>query len=562
MKPLVVASRRCRHLPILLFAVFLVAGCSRPEASLRNAPTAPAITRLPVDAASAKVLAAEIGSAGLLPSPAPVRTVKPALRALIDNGWKPNAGLQLEMKALRTVYRGGQKINCYTIRFTSHEWQGKPVRIFGFYGYPSNLGGRRPALLLVHGGGGYATLDRVIEAGEAGFASLSIDLPGKGLQRERRSRSTGPDMTVEQIFKINPQLTDNYLYNAVLAQMRSITFLCSRPEVDAGRIGLVGVSWGGATGLITTSLDKRVKCFVDLYGAGYLRDGSTWCDYFKKLPQRDFDTWEANFDSSRYVQDITVPVLGVTGTNDNCYYLEQFLRTQSNIRPTPQLLLLPNLDHKINPQAKDAYYCWLRAQLLGKPSRPPVLNGLRVQATQRGIRMFVLPGGQVPVTGAEICYGMVGNVGWTNRRWQTVRCDVDAGKCWWSAEFALPSQVAYAFATVHFADGSMLSTPVHSLSRVVINNRAYALDVPRPYEGPVQTEAYQLAGLLGAQITHDTSAGKVALSLNGKEALLPAQKLGELLFVQLRPATEQLGGKISWKKGDGTSVRVPVARAQ
>ena len=58
------------------------------------------------------------------------------------------------------------------------------------------------------------------------------------------------------------------------------------------------------------------------------------------------------------------------------------------------------------------------------------------------------------------------------------------------------------------------------------------------------------------------SPPKSSKHLNGKEALLSAQKLGELLFVQLRPATEQLGGKISWTKGDGTSVRVPVARAQ
>lgn len=47
--------------------------------------------------------------------------------------------------------------------------------------------------------------------------------------------------------------------------IRSLDFLCSRPEVDCNRIGIWGGSMGGALALATAALDRRVKlCVFDL----------------------------------------------------------------------------------------------------------------------------------------------------------------------------------------------------------------------------------------------------------------------------------------------------------
>jgi cephalosporin-C deacetylase-like acetyl esterase len=47
--------------------------------------------------------------------------------------------------------------------------------------------------------------------------------------------------------------------------VRSIDFLCSRPEIDSSRIGIWGASMGGALALATSALDRRIKlCIFDL----------------------------------------------------------------------------------------------------------------------------------------------------------------------------------------------------------------------------------------------------------------------------------------------------------
>ncbi|NSW54419.1 MAG: alpha/beta fold hydrolase [Armatimonadetes bacterium] len=482
-------------------------------------------------------------SAAVPYEPMPQWDGTPVLKALLEKGWALGAPLEATYRELS----GPRGIACREVRFKSHDWGGKPVRIFGYYAYPKSRNGRVPGLLMVHGGGGYATLDRATEAAAQGYAALSIDLPGRGTLREGKSRSTGPAMTVHQLFTVKPDLRDNYIYNAVLAQLRAVSFLRTRPEVEPKRIGLIGVSWGGATGLITTSLDRRITCFVNIYGAGLLWDGSTWHEYLRKLPEGEFRLWEANFDPSRYVPDIRVPVLGVTGTNDNCYYLNRFLRTLRAIKPAPDLVLRPNLDHKIDDKARSSCFRWLGVKLKGDHAKaPPRLAAMKIEATTKGARVSVQAGGQVAVRGAEVCYGPVGDVGWTNREWRTVNGSPDRYATWWSADIPLPTQITYVFASVQFADGSLLSTPVHSVATAVIDSKKLALDVPFMYDGSFLVEAHALAGFIGGDVEVSPD-GAVLLSRGDRQAHLNSHRLGDLCYVGLRDACEQLGGIVVFR---------------
>lgn len=540
-----------------LYGLVALAACISCQAA---SPPPPQAVPAYATVAPAAEVGLELDSPHLIHTPAEPAETEPILRRLVNEGLRLDGDLHTSMAPLRGRSNWA-RTRLYEVRFTSHQWRGKPVRIFGFYAHPVSHAGRLPALLLVHGGGGYATVDRVLEAASRGYAALSIDLPGGGLQRDGKSRSTGPDMTVRQLFTVKPDLTDNYIYNAVLAQMRSISFLRGRPEVDGDRIGLLGISWGGATGLITTALDKRVACFVNLYGSGYLRGGSTWHSYFDRLPEEEFDAWEANFDASVYVADISVPVLGVTGTNDNCYYLNRFMRTLQAIQPTPDLILRANLDHKVDDVARDGYYKWLAVKLRGEhAASPPALGGWRTAAVDGGAKVGVRGKGAVAVKKAEVWYGEVSNVGWTDRRWRRAPCAPDASGSWWTATIPLPTQVTYAYANVLFVNGAVLSTPVHSLSRVEVDETAYTVDVPFMYGGAILVEARSFGQMTGAEVWDDPDGKQVVLSRLGIETRVDAMPVGRLRFIPMRKAAQRLAGLVTWDRAtDRISITLPAS---
>ena len=54
--------------------------------------------------------------------------------------------------------------------------------------------------------------------------------------------------------------------------LRAVDLLTSRSEVDAGRIGYVGHSFGALFGGILAGVEKRIKAFVLMSGVGSFTD--------------------------------------------------------------------------------------------------------------------------------------------------------------------------------------------------------------------------------------------------------------------------------------------------
>jgi hypothetical protein len=62
-------------------------------------------------------------------------------------------------------------------------------------------------------------------------------------------------------------------YSRVADVQAALTFLGTRPQVDPGRLGLYGTSYGGATVVWTAAVDTRVTCVVSVVGIGH---GARW----------------------------------------------------------------------------------------------------------------------------------------------------------------------------------------------------------------------------------------------------------------------------------------------
>jgi hypothetical protein len=85
----------------------------------------------------------------------------------------------------------------------------------------------------------------------------------------------GWDASFRQVAEKEP-LEDQWQYHAVTAALNAHTLLAAHPAVDAGRIGLTGISWGGYMTCVVAGVDPRYRFAVPVYGCGFLALNSAW----------------------------------------------------------------------------------------------------------------------------------------------------------------------------------------------------------------------------------------------------------------------------------------------
>ena len=153
------------------------------------------------------------------------------------------------------------------------------VHAEGIYIVPKGLKGRAPLVIAMHGGGGspevalfhgganYHDMIRGgVKRGYIVFAPQHLfqadGFPGDVRNRaDERMRLVGTSLTAVEIAKIT----------------RSLDVLLKRPEVDAKRVAMVGLSYGGYYALVTPALDSRIKvavssCYFGVQEYRYGRD--------------------------------------------------------------------------------------------------------------------------------------------------------------------------------------------------------------------------------------------------------------------------------------------------
>lgn len=102
-----------------------------------------------------------------------------------------------------------------------------------------------PALILCHGFAGFKEMllpPFAQRFSESGFVVLTFDYRGFGESEGDRGKLSPREQIVD-------------IRNA-------LTYLCSLNYVDSNRVGLWGTSYGGANTIVTSSMDKRVKCLA------------------------------------------------------------------------------------------------------------------------------------------------------------------------------------------------------------------------------------------------------------------------------------------------------------
>lgn len=233
--------------------------------------------------------------------------------------------------------------------FEGVPYRGKPTRVFAWLGLPAarTTAEKLPGVVLVHGGGGTAFKEWVQKWNEHGFAAISIAVEGQTDRRDDQSkgkdnpqgwlRHSLPGPARSGIYGDSAEaLADQWMYHAVAATVLANSLLRSLPEVDAGRVGVCGISWGGIITSTVVGIDARFAFGIPIYGCGALDRAPN--QYGRALADLAIyrEVWEPLLRLPR----AQMPLLWLTGPRDAHFPLE-VQQASYRAAPGPRVVSVP-----------------------------------------------------------------------------------------------------------------------------------------------------------------------------------------------------------------------------
>jgi dienelactone hydrolase len=331
---------------------------------------------------------------------------------------------------------------------------GKSTRVFAYYAVPRKGQAPFPAMVLVHGGGGKAFREWASLWADRGYAAIAMDLSGRGPDGKRLPDG-GPDQSDDEKFR-DFALNESgrmWTYHAVAAAILAHSFLASRPEVDKGRIGVTGISWGGYLTCIVAGIDDRVRVAVPVYGCGFLDENSVWLDSrFKKMGTARTRQWADLFDPSRYLPGVTCPILFVNGTNDFAYPLDSYQKSYQLVtKVPPDLCVTVNMPHGHSEGWNPKEIGLFVDSVLKQGAPPPRLASPEVSDNRVSVHIT----NRQPATNAKL-HVSADTGPWQNRTWTSKSAEINDSQ----VSATLPTgRPIVAFFTVEDEHGAVASSP-------------------------------------------------------------------------------------------------------
>ena len=227
----------------------------------------------------------------------------------------------------------------------------KTTKVFAYIGFPEGAGANKkvPAVVLQHGGGGYAYPNWVQLWNERGYAAIAVGNTGyfpaaQGITdfygAASWTRSVPKDVLSSDprimppdndgMYSSNGSVDHMWMYHAVAQTILANSILRADPRVDKEKIGLTGISWGGVITSVAIGYDPRFAFAIPVYGSGYLDEAHSWMkNNFNSAGTREL--WEP----SLKLKDVKIPVLWLCWADDNCFSInsnsKSCLATQSSV---------------------------------------------------------------------------------------------------------------------------------------------------------------------------------------------------------------------------------------
>lgn len=348
-------------------------------------------------------------------------------------------------------------------------WQGKPTRMFCYYGVPKTAsGGKVPGMVLVHGGGGSAFHRWVKYWNERGYAAISMDtcgsVSGNTVGNEQRGHYrhawSGPAGWGDFDHADAP-VEDQWMYHAVADVILAHSFLRSLEGVDASRIGLAGVSWGGIITCLVAATDTRFRFAAPVYGAGFFFDDSpNFIRHREKHGEKAIANWRRLWDPSEYLAAVKTPIFWIASSNDKNFALPGLMRSYGLVPGEKALSVRLNMRHAHGAVSEEAPELLPLADhyLKGAPALP-ALDAPRRQGNGRLVRSSLVNQGNGRLARSVLVVTSDANPDWSARKWTERPAEIRGD----AVVAELPEgSLAWYFA-VELDGGALVSSPVHGV---------------------------------------------------------------------------------------------------
>ena len=209
--------------------------------------------------------------------------------------------------------------------------------------------GKHPGMLVLHGGGGIAEVDKAIAWAQRGYVAVAPDLPGIA-EPKKLTETTGwwRDLKYgEGRYTAKPDASGSILFDAVLAGIQSLHLLRAQPDVDPSRLGVVGISWGGyMTTMVCGLAGDRVRAGFAVFGCGFYELTSQQPTLLK-MPPEERESWMKCLDAGRRAPNIRAAFFTAGAANDFFFWPPAVQATLDAIPGEKNHLFAPNANHKV-----------------------------------------------------------------------------------------------------------------------------------------------------------------------------------------------------------------------
>ena len=257
------------------------------------------------------------------------------------------------------------------IYFSGRETESGRVRIYGLYARPQKMpsGRKISGVLILPDCTETVNLDTVNYYVRQGYAVLMVDYRGAypGVPEYTNYPTEIDYANLKQagdIFHIERTAKECCWYEWAAVAKYSAVFLQTRAEVD--KIGLIGIKQGANVGWQSLFGDKRISCFVSVYGIGWQAYKGVFRHITGDIELDDERyRWLGGVDAHVYAQYVNCPVLYVAGTNSSDFDCDRGADTLLRLKPGIEhsFNFAPRFRNAINKKCGDDIAIFLKRHL-------------------------------------------------------------------------------------------------------------------------------------------------------------------------------------------------------